>query len=62
MDWDTVISDIKKSGYTQEQIAEAIGVSAGTISELRSGKVNDPRWSSGDALLKLHAECCKAAA
>ena len=62
MDWDTIISDIKRAGYTQEQIAEAVGVSAGTISELRSGKVMDPRWSSGDALLKLHAECVKQVA
>lgn len=58
MDWNLIISDIKASGMTQEQIAEVIGVSVGTMSELLNGKVTEPKWSRGDALLKLHQDRC----
>lgn len=58
MDWNRVIVEIKATGMTQEQIAEQIGVSAGTLSELLNGKINEPRWSRGDALLALHSRRC----
>lgn len=62
MDWNKIISDIKSSGLTQEQIADAIGVSVGTLSELYNGKVTEPKWSRGDALLQLHQDRCHARA
>lgn len=55
MDWKQVITDIKDSGLTQEQIAQCVGVSVGTLSELLHGKVMEPKWSKGSALLRLHA-------
>jgi transcriptional regulator with XRE-family HTH domain len=56
MDWNKIVAEIKETGLTQAQIADAIGVSAGTLSEICSGKVSEPKWSRGDALLAIHAE------
>jgi transcriptional regulator with XRE-family HTH domain len=58
MDWNKIVSEIKETGMTQSEIADHIEVSAGTLSELCSGKVVEPKWSKGDALLKLHEERC----
>lgn len=56
MDWNKIVTEIKESGLTQAEIADAIGVATGTLSELCSGKVGEPKWSKGDALLALHAK------
>ena len=56
MDWNKIVAEIKETGLTQAQIADEIGVSVGTLSELCSGKVSEPKWSKGDALLALHAK------
>lgn len=58
MDWKQLVLDIKGTGMTQEQIADSIGVSVGTLSELINGKVTEPKWSRGDALIALHRERC----
>ena len=60
MDWNKIVSEIKDSGMTQAQIAESAGVATGTLSELCAGKIAEPRWSRGDALIALHAERCGA--
>lgn len=62
MDWNKIVTEIRDSGMTQAAIADRIGVSAGTLSELCSGKIIEPRWSKGDALIALHAECARQAA
>ncbi len=54
MDWKLLVDGIKSTGMTQEQIAESIGCSVGSLSELINGKVNEPKWSRGDALISLH--------
>jgi len=59
MDWYKIVLEIKKTGMAQAEIAEIIGVATGTLSELCSGKVTEPKWSKGDALLALHAERTK---
>lgn len=56
MDWHKIVTEIKESGLTQAEIADAIGVATGTLSELCSGKVSEPKWSRGDALISLHAD------
>ena len=58
MDWNKIVAEIKETGMTQSEIADHCGVSAGTLSELCSGKVMEPKWSKGDALIKLHEERC----
>ena len=60
MDWNKIISEIKATGMTQAEIAASIGVAAGTLSELCSGIVKEPRWSRGDALIALYKSCCQA--
>lgn len=60
MDWKQLVLEIKGAGMTQEQIADFIGVSAGTLSELINGKIIEPRWSRGDALIALHRDKCAA--
>ena len=55
MDWNKIVAEIKETGLTQAQIAEKIGVATGTLSEICSRKVSEPKWSRGDALLSMHA-------
>lgn len=58
MDWNNLVTQIKDTGMTQAQIAKEVGVSEGTLSELCSGKVSEPKWSRGAALIALHADRC----
>lgn len=60
MDWNKVISSIKASGMTQEQIAQNIGVASGTLSDLYNGNIAEPKWSKGNELLRLYEERCLA--
>lgn len=59
MDWKQLVADIKATGMTQEQIATEIGVSVGSLSELINGKIGEPKWSRGDALIALHQKMCQ---
>ena len=56
MDWNKIVAEIKETGLTQAQIADEIGVAVGSLSELCTGKVSEPKWSRGDALISLHTE------
>lgn len=58
MDWNKIISSIKASGMTQEQIAQDIGVASGTLSDLYNGNITEPKWSKGNELLRLYEERC----
>lgn len=58
MEWNKLVEELKEAGMTQAEIAEQIGVATGTLSELCTGKVIEPRWSKGDALIALHADRC----
>jgi transcriptional regulator with XRE-family HTH domain len=54
MDWPKLIDEIKSKGYTQERIANVCGCSIGNLSELRSGKVRNPTYPLGKALVEMH--------
>lgn len=55
MDWKIIITDIKAAlGMTQAQIAEKVGVSQVSISELENGTTKEPRYGTGHALMTLH--------
>lgn len=54
MNWAQIIDEIKTAGMTQKEIADVIDVSVGTLSEMKNGKVCEPRWSKGERLLLLH--------
>jgi transcriptional regulator with XRE-family HTH domain len=54
MDWKNLISELLSEGYTQPQLAQLCCCSQTAISELATGKTSQPRFSTGDALIKLH--------
>ena len=54
MNWKTVIADIQRHGkMTQPQIAEKVGCSQATISDLVNSKTDQPRYPLGAALIEL---------
>ncbi len=59
--WTSIIKDLIESGLTQHKLAECVGVAQTTISEMANGRIKDPGWSKGQALIKLHAERCPEA-
>lgn len=52
--WPSIIKDLLDSGLTQARVAELIGVAQTTISEMANGRIKEPGWSKGQALLALH--------
>ncbi|HGB5893257.1 TPA: helix-turn-helix domain-containing protein [Salmonella enterica subsp. enterica serovar Kottbus] len=50
-DWFSVISDLERTGMTQREIADHIGVSKSTVNSWK--QYNEPRYNSGAALLEL---------
>ena len=55
MDWKNIIADIQRHGQlTQPQIAMECGCGQATISDLASGKTEQPRHSLGESLLAVH--------
>jgi predicted transcriptional regulator len=55
MDWKTIITDIKTAlGFTQVQIANKVGCSQVSISELENGVTKEPRYSVGRQLVSMH--------
>lgn len=54
VNWQKVVNEIQKQGWTQVKIAEATGVSQSVLSRLKTGEQDDVYWWTGEALLKLH--------
>jgi transcriptional regulator with XRE-family HTH domain len=54
MNWVELIADLRSRGWTQNRLADRLGVAQSAISELGSGKTADPRFTTGDALRALH--------
>ncbi|EOV0284160.1 helix-turn-helix domain-containing protein [Salmonella enterica] len=50
-DWFSVISDLERTGMTQREIADCIGVSKSTVNSWK--QYNEPRYCNGSALLDL---------
>jgi predicted XRE-type DNA-binding protein len=54
MNWKNVIAEIQRHGQmTQPQIAEKVGCSQATISDLVNSKTDQPRYPLGAALIEL---------
>ena len=53
INWQKVIQDLQKQGYTQRQIEAETGVPQCSISKMVNGGYVDPSWSTGHALLTL---------
>lgn len=56
MNWISLIRDLRERGYTQSQIAAAIGVKQSTIAGVLSGAQTDFRWATGERLRTLHEQ------
>lgn len=56
MDWQTLISELTRNGVTQTVMAIRAGCSQSTISEIFKGKIKDPAYSIGRALVDFHKE------
>lgn len=54
--WQNVVATLKDLGYTQKRIADAVGCDQSHISDLRTGKRSEPRYSLGEKLLALLEE------
>lgn len=53
MNWKKLTSDLIAAGLTQAEIAKAIGCGQTTVSELQTGKTDNPRSNIGLALIAL---------
>lgn len=53
MDWKSTIAELQAHGLSQPQIAAVCGCGQATISDLASGKTQDPRHSLGQNLIAL---------
>lgn len=56
MDWKKIIYELSVAGVTQTVMAERCKCSQSTISEISRGEIKNPAYSTGAALLALHAE------
>lgn len=53
MQWKDYIAAIAEKGVSQSQLAKQAGCGQATISDLASGKTQEPRHSLGMALLRV---------
>ena len=58
VNFQSLISDLQKAGYTQTEIAEKIGVKQSTVWSLSKGNTKEPRFFAGDSLISLHRDVC----
>lgn len=56
MSWVELIGKLKEAGYTQPELARECGCAQSTISDLATGRLEDPRTSIADALRALAAK------
>ena len=56
MDWKIIIKELRATGLTQHEIAEACETGQSHVSSLARGARLEPRWSLGERLLRLHRE------
>lgn len=60
----SLIQDLANAGWTQEEIADRVGVGQAAISKIVTDKRKDMRFQHAKNLIALHAKVCsdKAAA
>lgn len=54
VNWASIVMGLKKCGWSQQAVADALGCSQGAISQLNTGRHADPTYSLGVRLLALH--------
>lgn len=53
--WQQIVLSLVAAGMTQTVIADRLGVTQGTVSNLATGRTKSVEWSIGQALLDLQA-------
>lgn len=56
VEWMKLIDEIKDTGMTQAEVAEACQCSVGNLSDIRNGNVRNPAYPLGKCLVDLHAK------
>lgn len=59
MNWKCLISELIASGMTQVQIAQKAGCTQASISDLATGRTENPAYSIGSALIALHKKATR---
>ena len=54
--WPMLINQIKQRGHTFASIARDIGCTGAAVRAMARNSEQQPRWSTGDKLVKLHAK------
>lgn len=54
MNFQTIVKEIQAAGYTQSQIAKQCNCAQATISDLLTGAITDPRYSTVEPIQALH--------
>lgn len=49
-----LVTELRECGMTFPQIAKKCGCSTGGIEAIYHGRAKEPRWSTGDKLIRLH--------
>ena len=60
MDWKKLIADLQALGITQVQMAERCNCAQTTISDIRNGRIENPRYEIGAALVSMLTKQSKA--
>lgn len=53
MDWQSIISELRERGMTQQQIAERCDCAQSTISDLARGVIKSPSYGIGVSLRRI---------
>jgi len=56
MNWTNVITDLLQRGHTFVSIGEAINVTPAAVRAMMKNIGQQPRWHTGNALIKLHSK------
>jgi hypothetical protein len=52
--WSQMIVDMNRLGYGLADLSAKLGAGYHTFEQLRSGRMKDPRWSTGEKLRRFH--------
>lgn len=58
LDWQKIALNLRSAGVSSKFLMSKTGISDKTFSNWRRGTVQEPRFSRGLELLKLHAQFC----
>lgn len=59
-DFANLISELRQAGVTLSEMAQETGLTQPAFSYIQQGKVKEPAWSTGDYLIRKHAEVFRA--